>query len=67
MGEKGRGRMLLSTKEAAYELDVHPETLRRWRRQGAVLRARKIGGRWYYDAGEVERVREGDGDTQTRA
>lgn len=45
---------LLSTSEAAARLGVHPQTLRKWERNGLIPHAiRTPGGRRRYDAAQI--------------
>ena len=41
---------MLTCAEAADALSVHPVTIRRWAAEGRMPAARKIGGRWRFDA-----------------
>jgi len=48
---------LLSLKEAAHLLNVHPSTLRRWADQGDILAVVTPGGHRRFSQQEIERMR----------
>lgn len=48
--------MLLSIRRAAERLDVHPDTLRRWARDGLVAVVRLPSGRLRVAEEELERI-----------
>jgi len=62
MGGEDVTEKLLSLRDAAERLDVHPRTLLRWIREGRLPGARKIPGRF----GGEWRIPEGDLDKLTR-
>lgn len=45
----------MSVGDAAQALNVHPHTLKRWRRRNYGPKPVKVGGRLYYRACDVER------------
>jgi len=51
--------MLVRIAEAAEELRIHPQTLRRWEREGRIPKARRNGitGQRLYTLTELERLR----------
>lgn len=50
-------QLLLTTTQAARELNVHPDTLYRWTRQGTIKSVITPGGRNRYPVAEVERLK----------
>lgn len=48
--------MLLSVRHAAERLDVHPDTLRRWARDGLIAVVRLPSGRLRVAEEELERI-----------
>lgn len=48
--------MLLSIRHAAKRLDVHPDTLRRWARDGLIAVVRLPSGRLRVAEEELERI-----------
>ena len=44
---------LLSTRQAASRLGVHPQTLRRWEREGVIPAATRRRGQRVYTAGDL--------------
>src|SRR3972149_7132432 len=46
----------LKISQAAEQLGVHPETLRRWERDGAIKSQRTTGGQRRYSAQELEKI-----------
>ena len=48
---------LLSTRDAAARVGVHPQTLRRWEREGIVPIATRRRGQRVYTPADVERIR----------
>ena len=47
----------LSTHQAAEQLGVHPQTLRRWERAGTVAPATRRLGRRVYTSADVDRIK----------
>ncbi len=47
---------MLPIREVAVKLGVHPQTLRRWEREGAIPRATRRRGQRIYTWGDVERI-----------
>jgi putative resolvase len=47
---------LLTLREACRRLGVHPNTLRKWDREGKISVVRTVGGRWRIPESEVERL-----------
>ena len=48
--------MLLSIRNAARRLDVHPDTVRRWIRQGLIAGVRLPTGRLRVEEAELNRI-----------
>ncbi len=48
---------LLSTRDAAARVGVHPQTLRRWEREGVVPPATRRRGQRVYTTADVERIK----------
>jgi excisionase family DNA binding protein len=46
---------MLTPKEAAKELHLHPQTVMDWCREGRIT-ATKLGGKWLIPRGEVDRL-----------
>lgn len=44
----------LTTREAADQLRVSQDTMRRWRREGGGPEYLKIGGRYYYEQADLD-------------
>ena len=49
--------LLLSTRDAAARVGVHPQTLRRWEREGVVPPATRRRGQRVYTAEDVDRIK----------
>ena len=47
----------LSTRQAAAQFGVHPQTLRKWERAGIVPPVGRRRGRRVYTPGDMERIR----------
>jgi len=47
---------LVSTRQAARRLGVHPQTLRRWEREGVIPPAQRRRGQRVYTPGDMERI-----------
>lgn len=50
-------RRFLSTRQVAQMLGVHPQTLRRWEREGVVPAASRRRGQRIYTASDVESIK----------
>lgn len=48
--------MLLSVRHAAQRLDIHPDTLRLWAREGRIALVRLPSGRLRVDERELDRI-----------
>jgi len=54
----------LKISQAAEQLGVHPETLRRWEKDGAIRAERTNGGQRRYDQRDLETMRTGESGGQ---
>ncbi len=55
MSANTRGVRLLPTADAAAYCDVDAGTMRRWMREGVLVGARRVLGRWYVDQESLDR------------
>ncbi len=49
---------MVTTSQAAIQLGIHPQTLRRWEREGVIPQAMRRRGRRLYTPSDVSKIRE---------